>query len=208
MDPVYPPDSSVPLVSSVWPPPPTNQAISPQALTFPFKTLFLYVKPSSVPLLRVGTLTLFPEGISLQGKAVTRYEIQVPILIATLLLRGFLIAYVLMEYAIRRDAFVNVAWSEVRGITLVPKKRRVCVVYDAPNYKSVVKTFSLAFRLDPAQYEAFVAAAQTFLPGRVSEGKLRAWTSPPVWVFCAGLLGVLAFLGITYLLSPHSLAGH
>ena len=191
--------------SGVWPPAPTNQAKSSQSLTFPFKTLFLYVKPSSVPTFRQGTLTLSPEGVSIQGKAVTRYEIQLPILAATFFLRLFLLVYLLLEYAIRHDEFLNVPWADVRGATLVPKKRRVCLVYDAPNYKGVIKTFSLAFRPDPAYYDTLVGSLQTFLPGRVLEGKLRAWTSPPVWVFCAGLLLVLVVIGIVFAVSPQTL---
>lgn len=197
--------------SGVWPPPPTNQASmlgqgnAPAALTFPFRTLFFFVKPSSVPNFRVGTVALYPEGVSIQGKAITRYENQVSILIISLFLRLFLVAYLVMEYAFRRDEIVNVPWAEVQGVTLVPKKRYVCVVYNAPNYKGVVKKFSLTFRPDPAYYTAFVENIQTFLPGRVTEGKLRRWTSPPVWIFCGALFAVLIFLGILFATSPQSI---
>lgn len=196
--------------AGVWPPPPTNQAstfgqAAPVALTFPFKTLFFYVKPSSVPNFRVGTVALYPEGISIQGKAVTRYENQVSILIISLFLRLFLVAYLIMEYAIRRDEMVNVPWASVQEVALVPKKRYICLVYSAPNYKGVVKKFSLTFRPEPAYYAAFVENIQTFLPGRVTEGQLRRWTSPPVRVFCGGLLVVLIFLGILFATSPQSL---
>jgi len=202
----FPPGNSPEPTSSVWPPPPTNQA-TPSALTFPFKTLFQYVKPSSVPTLRAGTLALYPKGVSLQGKAVTRYEIQVPILILTLFLRLFLVAYLLLEYAIRHDESLNVPWTNVRGVTLVPKRRRICLVYDAPNYKGAVKTFSLTFQADPVHYAAFAENIPAFLPDRVTEGKLRAWTSPPVWVFCGGVLASLLIIGILLAVSPQSLGG-
>ena len=188
---------------SVWPPPPTNQALLPQAQTYPFKTLLNYVQ-GSVTNFRVGTVTLYPEGATIQGKAVIRYEIQVPILIVCLLLRlGFLVAYAIMEYGLRRDEMVNVPWSDVRLLVLSPKKQRACLVYDAPNYKQVVKTFSLAFKLEPALYDRFVASVRQSIPERVQEGKLRAWTSPPVWVFCGGALVGLAILLIVFLMTGH-----
>ena len=189
---------------AVWPPPPTNQATSPQAVTFPFKTLLSYVQ-GSVPDFRVGTVTLYPEGVTIQGKAVVRSEIQVPVLIACLFLRlGFFIAYAIMEYAIRRDEVLSVPWASIKRIVTVPKKRRVCLVYSAPNYKGVVKTFSLAFKLEPVQYAAFVSAAQRQVPDRLGEGKLRAWTSPRVWVFCGGALVGLLILLVVALTSGHA----
>lgn len=191
--------------AGVWPPPPTSQFAAPQALTFPFKTIFQYVKPSSVPLFRVGTVSLYPQGVSIQGKAVTRYETQCSILAISLFLRLFLVAYLIMEYAIRRDEFLNVPWSDVKEVVLVPKKRRVCLVYNAPNYKGIIKTFSLTFSPGVAYYDAFVGSVTGFLPDRVIEGKLRQWTSPPVWIFCTGLLIVLIFLGILAATSPQSL---
>jgi len=191
------------LYGSIWPPPPTNQASLPQAQTYPFKTLLNYVQ-GSVTNFRVGTVTLYPEGVAIQGKAIIRYEVQVPILILCLFLRlGFLIAYAIMEYGLRRDDMVNVPWSDVRLLVLAPKKQRVCLVYDAPNYKGVVKTFSLAFKLESALYENFVAAVGQSIPERVQEGKLRAWTSPPVWVFCGGALLGLAILLVVFLTTSH-----
>jgi hypothetical protein len=186
--------------TGVWPPPPTFQ---PQGIWFTFKTLFLRVE-GSVPDFRLGTINLSDVGFSIQGKAVTRYEIQVPILIACLLLRfGFLIAYAILEYAVRRDVMLSVPWAQVRQVVLVPSKQRVCLVYDAPNYKGVLKTFSLVFKPDPGQYQNFAATAQQFIPGRVSEGRLRTWTSPASWIFMGGLI-----LGLIILLIIVAAAGH
>lgn len=197
------PETSQAYDGSVWPPPPTNQASLPQAQTYPFKTLLSYVQ-GSVSNFRVGTVTLYPEGVAIQGKAIIRYEIQVPILILCLFLRlGFLVAYAIMEYGLRRDEVANVSWSDVRLLVLSPKKQRVCLVYDAPNYKHVTKTFSLAFKLEPALYERFVASVGQSIPERVQEGKLRAWTSPPVWVFCGGVLIGLAIILIAFLTASH-----
>ena len=160
----------------------------------------------SVPDFRIGTVTLSPEGVFIQGKAVVRSEIQIPILIACLLLRlGFIIAYAVMEYGFRRDAMLQVAWADVREMVLVPNKNRVCLVYTAPNYKGVVKTFSLAFKLDPALYTAFVSDVGQQIPERVHEGKIRAWTSPKAWIFLGGILLGLLILLVAYLFSTSSL---
>lgn len=159
-----------------------------------------------MPNFRLGTLTVNDSGITIAGKAVPRYEIQVPILIACLFLRlGFLIAYCIMEYGVRKDELLSVGWGQIRQIVTNARKQRVCLVYEAPNYKGVVKTFSLTTRMEPPQYEAFLATARQRLPGRVTEGKLRAWTSPPVWVFCGGILISLVVIGI--LLLTDSLSG-
>ncbi len=170
-----------------------------QGDVYPFKTIFNYVQ-GSVPNFRLGTLTVNDASITIAGKAVTRYEIQVPVLIACLFLRlGFLIAYFVMEYGVRKDELISVGWEQVRQVVTNARKQRLCLVYEAPNYKGVVKTFSLTTKMESPQYEAFLAAAQKRLPGRVAEGKLRAWTSPPVWVFCAGALIGLVFVGILML---------
>lgn len=183
----------------VWPPPPTVPASSYGAvqpslgMAFPFKTEFRYVQ-GSVPLFRSGTLWLSPYGLAIQGKAVPRYEIQVPILVVTIVLgAGWVIAYLIMEYAIRTDAALDLAWDRVQQVVLSPKKRRVCLVYDAPDYKGVVKPYSLTTNLPGPQYDAFVEAARPHVSDRMLEGKPRNWTSPVVWVVCAGILLAIAF---------------
>ena len=189
--------------SEVWPPPPTQ---APTAVV-PFKTVFAYVE-GSVPLFRAGTLAFGEGGVTIQGKAVPRYEIQVPVIAALFFLRiGWLIAYLVMEYGVRGDALLNVAWNQVRRVVLVPRKRRICLVYDAPNYKGVVKPFSLTTKLDPGAYDAYAAAASQHIPDRVAEGKLRAWTSPVVWTVCAGILISLVVLGILFAVDSYTRAG-
>lgn len=192
----YPPSGLPGQNSGVWPPPPGGAGYQMPGLTFPFKTEFYSVK-GSVPLFRVGTVSLYPEGLTIQGKAVPRYEIQLPILIVSALLIGFLIVWAILEYAFRRDAVANVPWNDVQGVTLVPKQRRICIVYNAPNYKGVIKTFSLAFRPAQPEYDAFAQNIQTSLPGRVVEGKLARWTSPPTWVFVAAVvIGILVRMSL------------
>ena len=201
----YPPSELPGQNPNVWPPPPTGGS-QPQALMFPFKTEF-YTAAGSVPLFRVGTVSLHAEGVSIQGKAVPRYEIQIPILIVSALLVGFIIVYALLEYAFRGDAMANIPWTDVRGVTLVPKKRQICLVYDAPNYKGIVKTFSLTFRPAQAEYEAFAQNIQTFLPGRVTEGSLKRWTSPAVWIFAVAVLfGIIVQVALASLTHGASLS--
>ncbi len=186
-----------PAPEGTWPPPPT---LAP-GVTVPFKTVFAYVE-GSVPLFRVGTLSFGGQGLLIQGKVVPRYEIQVPIVAVCFLLRvGWIIAYLIMEYAARSDAALDVPWDQVRRIILVPRKRQACVVYQAPNYKGVVKPFSLTTKLEPAAYDAYAAAANQYAPGRVGEGKLRAWTSPVVWTVCIGILLAVLLLAIFFAVS-------
>ena len=189
--------------AGVWPPPPS--VYLPQAQTYPFVTLLRYVQ-GSVPDFRVGTVVLSPEGISIQGKAVVRTEIQVPILIVCLFLcLGLLAAYAIMEYGFRREAALSFAWADVREIVLTPNENRACIVYAAPNYQRVMKTFSLTFKLDPALYASFVEEAGHSIPWRVREGKLRAWTSPAAWVFSSGVIAGCTSLLIIFLVGASGL---
>lgn len=195
--------------SEIWPPPPLGQGagFSAPALTVPFKTIFRFSE-GSVPNLRVGSVSLSDQGIYIQGQSTPRYEIQMPILLACILLGvGWLIAYLIMEYAIRNPETVVVPWEQVQRIVFVPKKRQVCLVYQVPNYKGVVKTFSLAFALEQSLFDQFRAAAQQSVPNKVTEGKLRAWTSPVVWLVCAGILLSILFLGIMFAVGSTTPAG-
>ena len=189
-----------PTQSSVWPPPPMGQGqgFSAPAFSVPFKTIFRYSE-GSVPNLRVGSVSLSDQGIYIQGQSTPRYEIQMPILLACILLgAGWLIAYLIMEYAVRNPESVVIPWEHVQRVVFVPKKRQICLVYQAPNYKGVVKTFSLAFTLEQSLFDQFIAAAHEVAPGKVTEGKLRAWTSPVVWLVFSGILLYLLFLGILF----------
>ncbi len=56
-------------------------------------------------------------------------------------------------------------------------------------------------------YDAYVAAARQYIPDRVTEGKLRAWTSPVVWTVCIGILVALAILGVISAVSSRTGAG-
>ena len=188
-----------PQSGGVWPPPPTQTP----GVMIPFRTVFAFAE-GSVPLFRIGSLSFNEKGVTIQGKVVPRYEIQVPIIAALFLIRiGWLIAYLIMEYAVRSDAALAVPWGQVRRVVLAPRKRQACLVYEAPNYKGVLKTFSLTTKLDPAMYDAYVAAARQSIPDRVAEGKLRAWTSPVVWTVCVGVLISLVVIGILVALSNH-----
>ena len=105
---------------------------------------------------RKGSIHVQDQGLLITGKAVPNAELQIPIMIVTEFLRVWLFAVLLMEYAFRKEKWLSVPWEHVQQIGLVPKKRRVCLVFHAPNDKGIVKTFSLAFKLEPDQYENFL----------------------------------------------------
>ncbi len=125
-----------------------------------------------------------PGGITIAGKMQPRAEIFQTIQIITFLLHLLIciIATVIMRYAMLRPEQLRLSWQQVRQIVLQPEKRRACIVFDAPNYKNVIKTFSLAFTMPPAEYEAFSNMANQFGAGQTTVGKLRSATSPVVWV--------------------------
>jgi hypothetical protein len=93
----------------------------------------------------------------------------------------------------KTDQFAEIPWDKVHRIVLRPRKRQACIVYSYPNYKGVVKTFSLGFNLKE-NYEPFVAAVREFIPDRVADGKLRMWNSPPAVAFCIAFVIYAAFL--------------
>jgi hypothetical protein len=177
---------------AVWPPPPTTEQL---LFSFPFKTVFLRTE-GSVPDFRVGGIQFGTSGITISGKCVPRSEIQIPVLIASVPFRIFLIVYIIMEYAVRHDETLQVAWQNVRNIVVNPKKRHVCICYDAPNYKGIVKTFSLTTKLDQPTFETFLAVnSQQAMPPAM-EGKLKSWTSPGVLIFCCALLLTILVIAV------------
>lgn len=132
---------------------------------------------------REGTIGLDPAGVTIAGKMQPRAEIFQTIQIITFLLSILIciIASVIMRYAALRPEQIRLSWQQVRQIVLQPNKRRACIVFDAPNYKNVIKTFSLAFTLPPAEYEAFSNMATQLGVSQTTVGKLRSATSPVVW---------------------------
>ena len=95
--------------------------------------------------------------------------------------------------AAKFDQYAQIPWANIQSIVLRPKKRQACIVYSHPNYKGVVKTFSLGFNLKD-NFESFASAVGSMVPDRVTEGKLRMWNSPPAVVFYVGVLAYIATL--------------
>ena len=207
MDPFFVPPSSD---AGVWPPPPSVAGAVP-AVAAPFKWLYRRApgKVAGRALIadfREGLVQLEPQGIVIQGKVVPRAEIRVPILIFCLLFSVLIaaIANAVMEYGMRKDQWLAVRWDSVREVLLSPTKQQAVLIYDAPNYAGVTKTFSLAFTPAPGYYETFAAAARQYVPGAVTEGRLRNATSPIVWAVLALLVLVLAGGALWVALNPHS----
>ncbi|BDI31737.1 hypothetical protein CCAX7_37880 [Capsulimonas corticalis] len=181
--PVWPP-SSVPD-AGVWPPAPISDApgFVYGSCIVPFSTLFLRIK-GSVSDFRTGSIEVQQAGLSVMGKAVPNAETQIPILIVAALLRvGWLLAVLVMEYGFRKSKWLVIPWENIQQVGLVPNKSRVCLVFDAPNDKGVVKTFSLAFKLAPEQYTQFVSAVKPFVTDRIGPSNLIRWNSPGVVMF-------------------------
>jgi hypothetical protein len=185
-------DNEPPVQPTVWPPvPEQSAAVWPPApttiprQTYNFKTLFARVT-GSVPDFRSGVMGIDGNGMSVEGSAVRPSEIQVPILILSFFI-CFLLGYIILEYVARIQARLFVPWDSITNVVLVPNKKQVCVTYTAPNYKGVVKPFSLATKLTPEQYETFAGQCRTIVPDKVVDGKLKSWNSPAVILFLIGL---------------------
>lgn len=199
MDPFeFPPPGAVPpsFNAGVWPPPPSVAGAVP-AVAAPFKWLYRRAAGkvagrAFIADFREGLVQLEPQGIVIQGKVVPRAEIRMLVLIPCLLISVFiaLIANAVMEYGMRKDQWLSVPWSSVREVLLSPTKQQAVLIYDAPNYAGVTKTFSLAFTPAAGYYETFAVAARQYVPGAVTEGRLRNATSPIVWAF-VGLAALL-----------------
>lgn len=202
--PLPPPYGSVP--GEIWPPPPMTA--QPQAVyaapVCPFKWLYRRAPgkagaKANVADFREGYLQFDPEGIIIQAKAVPRAEIRAWVLVPCVLL-SLLIAVVansIMEYAMRSDQRLGVRWDSIKEILLSPDKQQACLVYDAPNYKGNIKTFTLAFTPAPGYYEMLVQAARQYAPGQIAEGRLKSATPLLVLIFLILIL-VTVFGAILY----------
>jgi len=174
---------------------------APPQFIVPFKILFKRLE-GSVPGYRTGTVSIITaDGIVIAGKTVMPYEKQAPILIASLPLRMYLVAYLVMEYGMRRDAYDMIPWTNVVRVASDPKRREICIMYDAPNHKGIVKRFSLTFKVDPTMFEPFIAAFGANGVD-VQPAKLRPWSSPPALIFLIGVLIIILVIAGIALTSP------
>ena len=199
----------------IWPPPPTGQpgawttAPDTNTLTMPFKSVAQRAADKAVKAkysdFREGSLQMSAAGLVISGKAILRAEIRLPIFIIALIFTRFIgiIVYLVTEYAFRRDSIAQVPWEAVRLVQLAPQKQQACVIYDAPNYKGIVKTFSLAFTLDPGSFAAFSQQVPQFVPGRMAEGALRNVMTARVWLRLIVLLGIVALATIAVMSQHH-----
>ena len=200
MDPFFVPPTSD---TGVWPPPPSVAGTVP-AVAAPFKWLHRRAPGkvagrAFIADFREGVVQLEPQGLVIQGKVVPRAEIRLLVLIPCLLLSVLVaaIANAVIEYGMRKDQWLTVRWDCVRELLLSPTKQQAVLIYDAPNYAGVTKTFSLAFTPAPGYYEMFAAAARQYVPGAVTEGRLRNATPPVVWGALALLVLLLTVVAFT-----------
>ena len=107
------------------------------------------------------------------------------------------------KYGFRHDEFLQLGWQNVRLVQMAPQKRQACIVYDAPNYKGLVKTFSLAFTLDQASFAAFADQMQQHVPDRLAEGNLRSVTTLRIWIRLIILLMIVAAAVIAAVTNHH-----
>ena len=194
-------------MGAVWPPPPTVGAPQPAAWTLP-ATPFQYLyrrgpgpvgAKSPISDFRSGTLFFDDQGIIIDGRACpraqVRYAVSLPFVLLGLLTAA--VAHYVMEYGVQHPERLGVRWDQVRHLTADPAKPQGCLVYDAPDYKGRIRTFSLGFTMTPGYDGVLRQAARTFIPDRFQEARLRNATTPGVWVFLgvffAVLLGIIFF---------------
>jgi len=181
--------------SAVWPPP-VYAEMQAALIFYPFTFLYERVE-GSVSDFRSGQFAIDRGGIIVNGKVQPPAEIYQTILMVTLLLRGLIIiAYLIMRYGCLKNEQLAIPWNEVKSVTLAPNKRKLCVAYSAPNYKGIIKTFSLTMQFKKADFDMIVGTLDTYAPGLAQPGKIKGANSPVVivWASClfAILIGVLA----------------
>jgi len=192
---------------AVWPPPPMIAGQTQPGWMGPacgFKTLFRRAPGKPVPKClpsdyRAGHLQCDSEGIVVEGKAVPRPEVRLMVTLPLIFLSMPLgiIALLVMEYAMRRERREGIRWDSIRRLTLAPEKGQAAIVYDGYNQAAQVKTYSLAFTLEPGRYETFAEAARRNAPDRVEEAALVSSVAPVLWVCLA--VALLAGLGLVML---------
>ena len=196
---------------SVWPPPPMvqGQPAAWAAPVCPFKWTYRRAPgkvagKANIADFREGYLQFDGEGVIIQGKAVPRAEIRALVIIPCALLSILLavIANSIMEYAVRSDQRLGVRWDSVREVLLSPDKQQACLIYDAPNYKGRVKTFSLALTATPGYYDVLAQAAQHFAATRTSEGRLKGATPLAAWIVL-GLFFAFIVAAVVVASLPH-----
>lgn len=193
--------------NAVWPPPVYAEPSQPTVF---HKFNFLYERvDGSVADFRSGQIGVDAGGIIVDGKAQPRAEIYQPILIAALLIYSplLLIAYPILRYAFLQSTTLAIPWQMMKSITSIPKKRKICLVYDAPNYANVMKTYSLTMQFRKDVYSEVAGAIDASAPGLLQPGKIRAAYSPVVlvWLTCVliSLVAVLVIASMKFMSGGH-----
>ncbi len=169
----------------------------------PFKNIRLATR-GSVSDFRTGDLGIYPQGVNITGRAVTRAEVQFWILLVSFFIYSWLIAALLLEFA-RQSASLSLRWDEIEQVAFVAKKSRACVVYRQTDKRGKTRRLSLATALSPTDYEAFDAAVAANAPDtveRTANARLRTpFASADGWSLLLGWIIVIAAVAIMGALS-------
>lgn len=143
---------------------------------------------------RTGTVTIEPTGITISGKAVLSSSIRTLALVAGLMIgAGWLLVYLVFEYAIRVTRTDMLLWDCIEGIRCDPAKQRVCIAYHLPDKPKT--SYALGLRLTGGLYEELVGTAREYVPDRISEGKILSQTPAGVWWFLGiVILAIIALM--------------
>ncbi|MBC8136769.1 MAG: hypothetical protein H8F28_12860 [Fibrella sp.] len=142
---------------------------------------------------RTGQVILDAGGCTLTGKAVLPAHIRIPILLVCLLLRGgWLIAYLILEYAIRRDQTDRLTWNDIDVILVESRKKRVCILYRLPEKPKT--RHALGLKMKDGYLEDFLRSVRTHAPDKVLESKIGDPTTLTVWIII-GLI-VVSVIGL------------
>ena len=140
---------------------------------------------------RTGHVIIGSDGCTLTGKAVLPAHIRNPILIVCLVTIRFayIIAYLILEYAFRRDRTENLTWNEVDAVLIDSPKNRACIIY---HLAAKPKTkYALGLKLDGGYLNDFQRAVRSFIPERVIEGKIGAATPVWLWIVIVAIFGII-----------------
>ena len=186
-------------VDAVWPPPVIGQT---QPMLFHPGT-FLYERvDGSVADFRSGSIGADASGSVIDGIVIPRAEIYQTIMIATLFLYGlWTIAWLIMQLLCQRRATATIPWDKVDSITTMPRSRKLCVVYRAPNYKKIEKTFSITMQFKKGIYESITDALDEYAPGLAQPGVIKGANSPVIIVWGVSFFAMVLFWLVTIALA-------
>ncbi|MBC7804690.1 MAG: hypothetical protein H7145_00880 [Akkermansiaceae bacterium] len=142
---------------------------------------------------RTGQIIIDAAGCTITGKAVLPANIRVPILVVCLVLRvGWLIAYLILEYAIRRDQTDRLTWNEIDCVLVQTPKKRVCVIYHLPEKPKT--RYALGLKMKDGGLDDFLGAVRSHASERIVEGKIGGATPLAVWIILGLFVAILGFI--------------